>query len=297
MCDTVDTVDHKTELGNTKNSVSRCRGFVVVINNWTEEEYNLILEYAQKHCEKYVVAKEHAPSTGTPHLQCWLYHKHPQRFDRMKELFPRAKLIRSKGNANQQLVYCSKEDPNPVHKGCEKPLSMQEQIKKKIFERDYTNVIWKPWQKKVLDHLDEEDSRKILWIYDKEGNNGKSFLRKYISLTKDVLLFDGKKDNILNQLKQKCIDEDKDVKYVVADIPRCYDLRLFQYGLLEQLKDGQVYSGKYEGGEIWIDRPNIVILSNSYPDTSTMTNDRWEIVDLSVEDIVGENGLSSQANL
>jgi len=271
-------VQHNAKGNNQTLASLRKRCFVAVVNNYTEEDYIEFKEHALKHTKKAIIAKEIGEKNGTPHLQIYLEYKHPQTNERIAKIIKKGFWFQNaKGTDTENDTYCDKEGRDIWRHGFEKKTTMQEKIKKRIFEREYQDVKWKDWQANVIKYFETNDPRKILWVYDQEGNKGKTFLRKYLCLTREVLLFDGKKDNILNQLKQKCIDEDKEVKYILGDVPRA-GREYMQYPLLEQLKDGHVYSGKYEGGEIWLDNPHVCIFANFEPDYRTMTEDRWEVI-------------------
>ena len=139
--------------------------------------------------------------------------------------------------------------------------------------------MWYDWQKKILDIVESEpDDRTINWVYDKKGGIGKSFLCKYLCLKYDYLIADGKKDNVFNQLKTM-IDENKDIKCILLDIPRhCNEY--INYGMLEQLKNGFCYSGKYEGDQLFFEDCHVIVFSNCYPDKEKFTNDRWNIISM-----------------
>lgn len=51
----------------------------------------------------------------------------------------------------------------------------------------------------------------------------------------------------------------------------------FSYAAVEAIKDGLIFSGKYEGGTKLIPHPHIVIFSNWYPARENLTEDRWDI--------------------
>lgn len=265
----------QNELGNTKPTRVRHRAYCITLNNYTEEEYQNLFDWAQRHCIKSIIGKE-GKNTQTPHLQGYLKFKNPIDFNTIKNINNRLHIEKARGNDKDNFKYCSKEnDYIEINM-----LDKQNQIKNKILKK-YENVTWKPWQKEVLELINEEpDDRKIIWIYDDQGNNGKTFLRKYIALTRKTLICDGKKTDVLNALKVKCIDNDEDIEIVLMDIPR-HQQEYINYGLLEQLKDGHIYSGKYEGGEIWLDNIHVIVFSNSYPELNKFSNDRWHIIDLS----------------
>jgi len=54
----------------------------------------------------------------------------------------------------------------------------------------------------------------------------------------------------------------------------------FSYASLECIKDGLVFSGKYEGGTRLFPKPHIIVFSNWFPDLAKLTLDRWCIREL-----------------
>jgi len=275
MADTLDTVEHRGVVGNTKTTTLRTRGWCFTLNNYTEEEKDILESFGHTNTERFIVGRE-VGTNGTPHLQGYMYFKNAQSFDRMRKVCERAHWEKAKGTAEQNYKYCSK-DGDLSAAGMEKQQTKQEIIKNRILD-SYKDVIWKEWQQAVLETIEKKaNSRTINWVYDPVGNTGKTFLRKYIALTKQCIICDGKKDNVLNQLKTKCIDEDMEISMILMDVPR-HNSEYINYGLLEQLKDGHVYSGKYEGGEIWLDAIHVIVFSNEMPDMSKFSHDRWNII-------------------
>lgn len=56
-----------------------------------------------------IFGNEVAPTTGTEHLQAYIYSKSPVRFRTIKDMFPGAHIEKAKGNPVQNVAYCSKE--------------------------------------------------------------------------------------------------------------------------------------------------------------------------------------------
>ncbi|AXH76021.1 MAG: putative viral replication protein [Cressdnaviricota sp.] len=264
------------EEGNTippLNTREQSRKWCFTLNNWTEDEYLSIKNYIITKGLDYVVGKE-VGENGTPHLQGYLSSKNPMMFSRLKKVMPRAHLEKARGSNAENLKYCSKSDDFITNIADEEG-TPQERIKKRILKK-YENVIWREWQQEVINIIEEpKDDRRIVWVYDPDGNSGKSYLVKYLALTKNVVIADGKKDNVFNQLLKK--SEDLEIDIILMDLPR-HNQEYLNYGMLEQLKDGYVYSGKYEGGEIFLEEPHVIVFSNSEPDYSKFTMDRWLII-------------------
>lgn len=56
-----------------------------------------------------VYGKETAPTTGTPHIQGYVYFKNTRTLSAVSKNLPRARLQAAKGNAHQNREYCTKE--------------------------------------------------------------------------------------------------------------------------------------------------------------------------------------------
>lgn len=99
------------ERGNTNSlsndNRSKWKAVCITINNWTEEDYQGLLAYAQQG-ERYIIGKEKG-ADGTPHLQAYIGFKQQQRFGSIKRAIPRAHLERANGNPACNYSYCSKE--------------------------------------------------------------------------------------------------------------------------------------------------------------------------------------------
>lgn len=271
-----DTVEH-SDKGNTKTLSRRSRGWCFTINNYSEQEEKILHTYTAIF-EKMIVGKE-TGENGTPHLQGYAYAKNAKTFAQMKKLFPRGHLEPAKGKPVENRVYCSKGGQVIIDQGFDEPVKMVEKLREKCL-RKYDGVVWKTWQEQVLAIAQSSaDTRSIHWFVDYYGNTGKSFLCKYLCLKYDCIIADGKKDNILNQLKTCIVDEDKEPRIIILDVPR-ESLDYINYGVLEQLKNGLVYSGKYEGAQLIFDNVHVLVFANEDPKNDAYSKDRLKVVDV-----------------
>lgn len=265
--------------GNTKSPQSgRYRKWVFTLNNYTKEQYEGLRYYLEhrKHT-KFIIGKE-VGASGTPHLQGYINSKNPISFQTLKNLCNQLHLEKAKGSDVENYNYCSKEGDF---------FTNFEMDRKNKFLKKYENIIWKEWQNNILDILKTKpNDRTINWITDNTGNKGKSFLSKFIYLKYNCILADGKKDNVFNQVL-KFYEENinEEIEVIILDIPR-HNLEYINYGCLEQLKNGLIYSGKYEGGVCVFESPHVIIMANENPDITKFSMDRWNIINLD-EDPLG----------
>lgn len=251
--------------GNTKPQTStRSRRWCLTLNNYTECDSKNLAQFF----DKYVIGKEVGDEKKTPHLQAYFEKKSAVRFTTLKRMFPRGHWEVPKGNAKQNYDYCIK--------GGNFISNMFEDRNKKLLKK-YDGVVWKEWQQKILNIIEGKiDDRKIYWVVDEIGNSGKSFLAKYIFLKFNVIIASGKKADIFNQIKT-LIDDGKEPHIILVDVPRS-GMKYVNYGAIESIKNGLIYSGKYEGGCCAFDTPHVLIFSNDVPDNDKWSADRYEII-------------------
>ena len=139
---------------------------------------------------------------------------------------------------------------------------------------------WK-WQKearKILEKWSEdEESRKIMVIYDPSGDNGKSeFCKKFQDLNpeENAYIKKSKCDNMSFLLK----DFDN-LKYCLIDYTRD-DEKHGSPKFLECLKDGIVQSNKYQPTSIRFPNVQVAVMTNKELDWSTLTKDRWAVYEI-----------------
>lgn len=250
--------------GNTCNP--RGRKWVFTLNNYTEDEYNLLKNYCTQKTH-YIIGREIGENNETPHLQGYISHKNPLDFKSIKNICARLHLEKAKGNDDENYLYCSKEGNFETN--------MLPPLKTRLLSL-YENITWKDWQNEVLEIINTKpDPRKIYCYVDIEGNSGKSFLCKYIDLIYDVIIAEGKKEDIFHQINQ-LMTEKKEPYIVIVDVPRSQS-NYINYTAIEKVKNGHLYSGKYEGGKCIFETPHVFIFCNQLPNLHELSADRWVI--------------------
>lgn len=255
--------------GNTKTDSGRSRRYCCTLNNYTEEEYDKVRGIGTNDT-LYIIGKE-VGEKGTPHLQMYFEFKNAMRFDTLKKVCERMHIEKAKGNKESNVKYCSKEG-NYI-------TNFDIGVLDKLRE-EYKGTAWKAWQLEVIKAVAEKpDNRTITWYYDENGNTGKTYVTKYLCLTNDkIIVTGGKAADSLNQIRT-FIESGKYPETIILDIPRSSE-GFVSYGGIEQMKNGLFYSGKYEGGMCIYPCPHVIVFANFMPDTSKMSEDRWNIITL-----------------
>ncbi len=131
----------------------------------------------------------------------------------------------------------------------------------------------RPWQKWIQRAVEQEPHpRRVYWIYDEEGNTGKSWMATYMAIINDAFVTSNGRSN--------------DIKYgyageriVVFDYSRSQEENI-NYQIIEDIKNGRYFNSKYESSMRVYNIPHIVCFANFRPDESKLSEERWCIKDL-----------------
>ena len=137
----------------------------------------------------------------------------------------------------------------------------------------------KEWQKIVLQKLREQNNRKVLFVVDPVGGAGKSALGKHIVAHGNAWMTRGGKFADLTHAW--CKEEEHE--YVIFDMAKCTKFEFWPYSFIEQLKDGMVFTPKYDSSQIVTSRKKIVVFCNEVPDRTKLSKDRYDVMFISRE--------------
>lgn len=82
------------------------RNYCYTLNNYTDEEFNMVQTIE---CKYHIIGKE-IGEQGTPHLQGFIALKNARSFNAFRKLMKRWHLEPCKGNPEQNIKYCKKEN-------------------------------------------------------------------------------------------------------------------------------------------------------------------------------------------
>lgn len=261
------------EEGNTKTSSPTPKfnpaiRFCFTLNNFSDGEVNEICSICSNICRYAIVGKE-VGASGTPHLQGYLEFKTKKR---PLSVFKNKRVHweKSKGSKEDNIAYCSKEDPEPWIHGGPKPL------KKLACEDNFHG-----WQKEIIKIITEEpNDRDIYWFRGKEGSEGKTTFGKYLVRKHGAIILGGKSADMKNGIIEYKKTNGNTPELIVLNIPKSFDSSYLSYTGIEEVKDMLFYSGKYEGGMVDGDNPHLIVFSNIFPDIRKCSLDRWQIYDI-----------------
>lgn len=136
------------------------------------------------------------------------------------------------------------------------------------------------WQTTVKGWLEEEpDDRHITWIYDETGGNGKTkFVLYCVDNLGAVRYNSGKESDIAYSYNSESI--------VLFDFQRAK--QFINYSTMEDLKNGHLFSGKYESSAKRFNPPHVIVFANNKPSFSDLSLDRWKVFKLENKELVRE---------
>lgn len=254
--------------GNTRNrrNKTKYQSWIVVVNNYTNKQYEDLLKLFTFRSSQYIIAKETGDvepdlrelypdiewEEGTPHIQGYVKYvkgdkANPYKicFDRLKKLFPKAHFEKSKGSVYENYNYCIKE--NNYITNIKKPREIE-------VIKDYQ---LHSWQKIALSILKIKPEGRNIYHFFGGFKTGKTGFIKYLMTHFDAALLGGSPSHIKSQ-----VSEARN-KYLYI-FPVSLGQPLPDLSTIEQIKDGVIVShfGVKNNGGFIMPYPHVFIFSN-----------------------------------
>lgn len=288
--------------------------------NWcvTMFKYDISKPFALENVKYAILQEEKCPKTGKCHIQGYLEFDQAIRPGKVKKLLGKTTHVEKRRGSQQQAIdYCKKAETAmgwkfeygvPVRQGKrhdvdtmfqafkerestakfieenaklyknygpllekhEELIKDEENVTK--FREKFMDVTMRPIQELMVHHLEKQNPRQVTWVYDPIGNTGKTWLAQYLHAIKGAAIFtNAKTADIAFGYKGESI--------IVFDFARCVDGRV-NYGVIESLKNGMIFSTKYKSKKKVFEIPKIIIMANFEPEQHNLSEDRWDIIDV-----------------
>lgn len=288
---------------------SRAVNWCFTLNNYTNDDEMFLSNFCQDYCSYLIYGKE-VGKEGTPHLQGYFVCKQRMRLLQLKKLLKRWHLEVAK-HPQKAREYCMKEG-NVIEHGvwverkkstkifedfkhrmdngeiktfndcmdvCPAVAARYPRFVEKALQRKYEikplpkeHTLY-DWQEKLFEDLKGQvDDRKIIFIVDLKGDTGKSWFCDYCesNLENVQILTPGKKADLAFEFKPG-------TKILFMDAPRSKQNDFIQYDFLEDIKNGRIFSPKYESRMKYFERPHVVVFMNHRPDYEKLSEDRYDV--------------------
>jgi len=296
-----------------KSEMSRAKHWCFTLNNYTEEDV-LIVDGLLDACEEctYVIYGKEVGESGTPHLQGFISFSKRLRLSQVRTVFPSNPHLEVSRNPLHAINYCKKDgdfyefgtwvggqgargDLDAFKDAVKAGLMDLKEIREKHSDvyakytrfclefvqdhyprKEIVDHILKQWQADLKEVLDgEPDDRTIIFLVDFVGNTGKSWFSHWYSKTAPScqVLLPGKKADMAFAL-------DTTIRVLFVDAPRSKQGDFIQYDFLEDVKNGYVFSTKYESRVKTLSKVHVVVNMNEMPDQTKLSDDRIKIIEV-----------------
>jgi hypothetical protein len=292
------------------NNQSRAKHWAFTLNNYTPDDERR-LSVLPAGCV-YIVYGREIGEIGTPHLQGHLTYTNRVRFNEVRAFLSERAHLEVARNCSASILYCKKDgnffEVGEVPRGAGSRNDLSEfkaAVKSGMFSlkeiREAHSDVYgrmprfvleyvadnlplpelemfplRQWQQDLNEILRHEpDKRKIIFLVDLTGNTGKSWFCHYYARLHDnaQVLLPGKKADMAYALRN-------DIRVLFIDAPRSKQSDFLQYDFFEDVKNGYVFSTKYESRIKYLQKCHIVICMNEQPDLSKLSVDRYQIINL-----------------
>lgn len=281
------------------------------LNNYDESDIEKFSSLVPDTC-KYVKFGKEKGAEGTPHLQGYLILNTVARLKQMKKLCPKSHWEATRGSMAQNEAYCSKDGDvfefgsKESHQGKRSDLSdLMKCVKDGCYDlkrlrEEHPDVVAK-YPRFVADYIQDcspmpvveahplrdwqadlntsllrpPSDREIVFVVDERGNQGKTWFAKYymqLHPENTQYMESAKKTDMAYALDPKIR-----VLFVNCTRKMC---EFLSYGFLESVKDGVVFSTKYESRNKMLAPCHVVVLMNTQPDMLALSSDRYNIINL-----------------
>lgn len=258
------TIQEKPE-GNTKSSGAHTQLYRWFFTCPYEEYDSIQLSQNLRGFSKEFLFSGEIGASGYKHWQGCFSLKQKEYFNTVKNLFPQSIHLEPCKNWLKANNYCKK-----IETHIEGPYTQ---------DSSFLNLPSKlySWQQWVVDLVQTNpDDRTIHWLWEKKGCQGKTTLCKILYVRYGA--------NIIGNGAMK------DIAYCIDDSPRivCFNLTRtneehINYGAMEAIKDGLVFSSKYESRAKIFNSPHVLVFANFEPRVDSMSRDRWNVVNIGVD--------------
>lgn len=291
-------------------TMSRAKSWCFTLNNYTQADVDRLLGLGNR--VSYLIFGREVGEQGTPHLQGFVQFATRQRMNQVVAIIGQCHLTVAR-NVNASIEYCKKDgntdsigtpplggqgkrsDIDAFKEAVKAGTMSLDQVREEHsevyarhprFVHEYMQQHAPPipleqhplrqWQQDLNAQLNlPADSRTITFCVDPTGNAGKSwFAHYYSSLHTDVqVMLPSKKADM-------CFALDSTARVLFIDAPRSKQGEFIQYDFLEDVKNGYVFSPKYESRHKRLQKCHVVVMMNEQPDMTKLSADRYNLINI-----------------
>jgi len=287
------------------------RHYAFTLNNYTDDDIVSLARAAESSEVSYLIFGKEVSASGTPHLQGHVYFGKQHSIAKAKKGLSIEAHFSLARNVLRSIEYCKKDGDfreygtppdvsrNPgsrtdfedlratIASGVTELSLLREKypslcaryprfveavirdLKPKFKVADHP---LRDWQSKLLAYCSgTPHGREILFVVDPKGNAGKTYIADFL---------EEKLEGVQVMIPAKLIDLAYELrettKVLIVDVPRSKTGYIeYLYSFLEFVKNGRVFSSKYEPVTKRFPPPHVVVMMNTEPDMSALSEDRY----------------------
>jgi len=292
------------------------RHYAFTLNNYSNDDISNLATASESQDVNYLIFGKETSSTGTPHLQAHVYFSKRQSLRQAKTCLAIEAHFTVARDIPRSIEYC-KKDGDFTEFGTPPTLSSSSGERGDLqafrdaviagttdlsdlreayplvmarYPRFAISVIrdlrpsievpsldLRPWQTKLVElTAGEPSSRQIHFLVDKSGNSGKTYVADYLesSQEKVQVMKPGK-------VPDMAYEYDENTRVLIIDVPRSkMDKFEYMYSFLESIKDGRLFSSKYEPVTKRFKTPHLIVMMNEEPDYMALSEDRYDVIEI-----------------
>lgn len=245
----------------------------------TTENKDKFLTFMKRVCDKFIFQAEMTIFEGkeNPHYQGYGHTKAKIRSKTLavnnNEDFEGIEIRQASNNGKATLQgYCMKQDTRVAGPWADRVLYLGADL--------WPEEKMPKWQQSMLAKFAEHPGdRKMVWIYDSGGNNGKTKFIKYLAYKHNAIpLGYGHATDLLN-----LVYKFQGKRIYAFNLTRSKPANLSEldlYSAMESVKDGLFINTKFETGVVLMNPPHIMVCANHIPKYNQISADRWECYSL-----------------
>lgn len=136
----------------------------------------------------------------------------------------------------------------------------------------------RPNQRAILDRVHDQGDRQVTVVVDHKGNNGKSWLCRYL-YENGSGLYVPPTITTPQGIIQFVASAYRGEEIVIIDIPRSTRWNPNLYVAVETIKDGLVFDARYSAKTRNIYGVKVLVMCNTKPNVTKLSADRWDLID------------------
>lgn len=187
------------------------------------------------------------------------------------------------------------------HRFIKEQVQMRDEAKNfASFKEEYASSTLLPWQKYIQDIVvDTPHKRNIYWIWESQGNMGKSWITNYLAaLHGATIMTAGEKKRLtfiwINQLSRIAIFDLSRTNASSTTFDPTKHLNGI-YSLAEDLKNGRVINTFQEPKTVFFKIPHVIFFTNFEPDYNKWSDDRYSVIHIETESDLADRAVEKAA--